>query len=63
MRASAGPIAFRVIGASLQSRSLQEKLGLLMSGAQRMLVTDYKKRPGDKTKDANLKMNESFGGM
>lgn len=43
MGASARAVAFDVIRASLESRSLQEKLGLLMSRAQRKLITDYQK--------------------
>lgn len=43
MGASAGAIAADVIRAGLESCSLQEKLGLLMSRAQRKLITDYQK--------------------
>ena len=43
MGASAGAIALNVIGASLESCSLQKKLGLLVSWAQRKLICDYKK--------------------
>lgn len=38
---SAGALAFDVIRASLESRPLQEKLGLLVPWAQRELVTNY----------------------
>lgn len=43
MGASAGAVAFDVIRSSLESRSLQEKLGLLVSRAQRKLIADYQK--------------------
>lgn len=41
--ASAGPIASDVIRASLESRPLQQELGLFVSGAQRKLVPDDQK--------------------
>lgn len=64
MGASAGAIAFNVIGASLESCSLQEKLGLFMSWAQGKIITDYKKWPEEKQEDffiilaANSKGND-----
>lgn len=41
--ASAGPLASDVIGSSFEARSLKEKLGLLMSRAQRKFVLDHQK--------------------
>lgn len=43
--ASAGPITPDVIGSSFESSSLQENLGLLVSGAQREFVLDREKWP------------------
>lgn len=60
MGASAGAIAFDVSGASLESGSLQEDLGLLVSRAQRKLICDYKQRPDDQEKDAKQYRNKSF---
>ncbi|TNN40344.1 hypothetical protein EYF80_049481 [Liparis tanakae] len=59
MRPSAGAIAFHVTAASLEPRSLQKQLGLLVSRAQRKIVTDDEERPGDKQNDAREKIHES----
>lgn len=41
--ASAGPLASDVIGSSLEPSSLQQKLSLLVSGAQRKFIPDHQK--------------------
>lgn len=41
--ASAGSLAPDVIGSSFESSSLEENLGLFVSGAQREFVSDHQK--------------------
>lgn len=41
--ASAGSLASNVIGSSFESSSLEENLGLFVSGAQREFVSDHQK--------------------